>query len=66
MAEKQRSRSKRGRPPVRRYIHRPNAVCITIHSQDGSPVPKSVLNEAAEAVTNIALANGLLINLADT
>lgn len=57
---------KSGRKPQKRgYIHRPNAVCITIHSQDGSPVPRSVLNEAAESVTQIALDNHLLINLAE-
>jgi hypothetical protein len=57
---------KPGRKPQKRgYIHRPNAVCITIHSQDGSPVSKSVLNDAADAVTQIALSNHLLINLAD-
>lgn len=54
------------KPQKRTYVHRPNAVCITVHSPDGSPVPRSVLNEAADAVTQIALANGLLINLADT
>lgn len=59
-------KGKRRRPQRRTYINRPNAVCITIHSQDGSPVPKSVLNEAAEAVTDVALRNGLLINLADS
>jgi hypothetical protein len=58
-------RSRGGRRPLS-YIHRPNAVCITIHSQDGSPVPRSVLNEAADSVTQIALRNGLLINLAET
>lgn len=50
----------------RTYIHRPNAVCVTIHSQDGSPVPRSVLNQAAEAITQVALDNNLLINLAET
>lgn len=51
--------------PKKTYIHRPNAVCITIHSQDGSAVPRSVLDEAADAVTEIALRNRLLINLAE-
>jgi hypothetical protein len=64
MTDQQKSRRKR--PQKRTYIHRPNAVCITIHSQDGSPVPKAVLNEAANAVTQIALHNRLLINLAET
>lgn len=62
MAEQKNKRRPRAK---RTYIHRPNAVCITIHSQDGSPVPRAVLNEATEAVTNIALRNNLLINLAD-
>lgn len=57
----------RGKGRQRRtYINRPNAVCITIHSQDGSPIPRSVLNEASERVTNLALEHGLLINLADS
>jgi hypothetical protein len=62
------SEAKRKRParPKRTYIHRPNAICVTVHSQDGSPVPRSVLNEVAEAVTDVALRNGLLINLADS
>jgi hypothetical protein len=59
------SKSRR-KKPKRTYIHRRNAVCITIHSPDGSQVPRSVLNEAADAVTQIALKNGLLINLAET
>jgi hypothetical protein len=64
MAEKA---EKRRRPRQKRtYIHRPNALCVTVHSQDGSPIPNGVRNEIAEAVTNIALAHGLLINLADT
>lgn len=54
------------KPRKRTYIQRPNAVCITIHSQDGSPVPRRVLDEAAHRVTNLALENGLLINLAET
>jgi hypothetical protein len=64
VSEQKKRRSKR--PQRRTYINRPNAVCITIHSQDGSPVPKSILNEAASSVTNIALEHGLLINLADS
>lgn len=48
------------------YIPRPNAVCITIHSQDGAPVPRRILDEAARRVTDLALENGLLINLAET
>lgn len=66
MAEKTKQRKRGNGRPRRTYINRPNAVCITIHSQDGSAVPRGVLNEAAEAVTDIALRNGLLINLADT
>lgn len=62
MSEKPR----RKKAPKRTYTHKRNAVCITIHSQDGSAVPRSVLNEAAESVTQIALKNGLLINLAET
>jgi hypothetical protein len=56
----------RRKPQRRTYVPRPNAVHITIYSQDGRPVPKSVLNEAAQSVTNIALENNLLIGLAET
>lgn len=49
----------------RTYVHKPGAVCITIHSQDGSPVPKAVLDDAADAVWHIARENSLLINLAE-
>jgi hypothetical protein len=66
MSDQATKKRNRKRPPRRTYINRPNAVCITVHSQDGSPVPRSVLNEATSAVTNIALEHGLLINLADT
>ncbi len=59
-------RKPRKRTTKRTYISRPNAVHITIYSQDGSPVPKSVLNEAAELVTEVALRNNLLIGLAET
>lgn len=58
------SRNKRSKPR-RTYVHRPNAVCVTIHSMDGSPVPKSVLNEAADSITDVAMRNGCLINLAE-
>lgn len=62
MSDQKRTRKK---TPKRTYINRPNAVCVTIHSQDGSPVPRSVLNEAAESVTDIAFKHNLLINLAE-
>lgn len=63
MAEqKQRNRGR----AKRTYVHRPNAVCITIHSQDGSSVPRAVLNEATAAITDIARYYNLLINVADT
>lgn len=63
MSEQKRTR-KRTRTK-RTYVHRPNAVCITIYSTDGSAVPKSVLNKAAESVTQVAFDHGLLIGLAE-
>lgn len=63
MSEQKKNRKRTAKP--RTYIHKPNAVCITIHSTDGSAVPRAVLDEAANAVTAIALNNGLLINLAE-
>lgn len=59
----------RRKPQRRTYIPRSNAVHITIYSQDGKPVPKGVLNEAAEAVTNVAFKHSdlnLLTSLAET
>lgn len=65
--EKTRKPSRQRKPrPKRTYVHRPNALCITIYSQDGQPVPRAVLDEAAEAVTEIALKHRLLIGLADS
>lgn len=58
--KRRRPRSKKG------YVHRPNALCVTVHSIDGSPVPRSVLAEAAAAVEEVATRYGLLINLAET
>jgi len=59
-------KNEKRRQTKRTYVHRPNAVCITIHSQDGSPVPRSVLSEASDAVWEIAQKYNLLINLADS
>lgn len=50
----------------RTYVHRPNAIHITLYSPHGDPVPRAILNEATQAVTDIALANNLLVGLADT
>lgn len=64
--KQQKQRNRRRNTTKRTYIHRPNAVCVTLHSQDGSPVPRSVLNEATSAIWHIAHNNNLLINIADT
>lgn len=56
---------KRSRKPRRTYVHRSNALCITLHSPDGSSVPKQVFEEAVEAVSNIAVQNRLVVNLAE-
>lgn len=55
----------RRRRPKPNYLQRQNAVCITVHSQDGSKVPRSVLDEAADAVLTVAREHKLLINLAE-
>ena len=60
------AKPKRKRQPKRTYVQRSNAVHITIYSQDGRPVPAEVLNEAAEAVTDLALSHRLLVGLAET
>ena len=57
---------KRNSKPRRTYVPRPNAIHVTVYSPDGRPVPKSVLNKAADAVTQVALDNGLLVGLAET
>lgn len=65
MAEQKKNRKRK--PQQRRtYVHRPNAVHVTVYSPDGRPVPQGVLNQAADAVTDIALRNGLLVGLAET
>lgn len=61
--EKKKGRRKQ---PKRTYVHRPNAVHITVYSVDGQPVPKKVLEEAATAVQDVAFRNNLLIGLAET
>lgn len=56
----------RKKTPRRTYVSRPNAIHLTIYSPYGDAVPKAILNEAAEALTQIALDNGLLIGIAET
>lgn len=62
MAEQRKPRKK---TPRRTYVHRTNAVCVTIYSQDGRPVPRSVLDEATQSILDIAIKNNLLISLAE-
>lgn len=67
MAEAKQRKPQKGRPKQRRtYVNRANAVHVTVYSPDGKPVPKAVLNEAADAVTEVALRNRLLVGLADS
>jgi hypothetical protein len=65
MPEQKNKSRNRGRAK-RTYVHRPNAIHITLYSPHGDPVPRAILNEATEVVTQIAVANGLLVGLADT
>lgn len=46
------------------YQHQPSSVCVTIYSQDGAPVSKAVLDEAADSIAHIAKNYNLLINTA--
>lgn len=64
MDEKKQRRIRR--PRNNKYVPRTNAVHITIHSQDGNPVPRSVLDQATRAVEEVATKNRLLINVAET
>ena len=59
MASKNRSNKKT-------YVHRSNAVHLTLYSPYGDPVPNGVLNEATEVLTKFALDNELLIGIART
>lgn len=61
MTEKQKSRKKQKKV----YVHRPNSVCVTLHSPDGRPVPREVLDEAASSIEHIAIKHNLLINVAE-
>lgn len=63
MSEQKKQPRKRNKP--RKYVHKPNAVCVTIHSVDGSPVPRAVLNAAADSITQIATDYNCLVNLAE-
>lgn len=46
------------------YVRQPSSVCVTIYSQDGAPVSKKVLDEAANSIAGIAHQHSLLINTA--
>lgn len=58
------------RKPKRRrmrsgYVPKPRAVDITLYSQDGNPIPRPALNEAADAVSGVAETYGLLVNVTE-
>lgn len=56
MAEKKRQKQT--------YVHRTNAVHFTLYSPDGSAIPAEVHKEAEQLVTDLALANRLLVGIA--
>jgi hypothetical protein len=60
MSDKKRPR-KMQRP---RYKWSPGAVCVTLHSTDGSPVNPEVLNALAEYAESLARTNNCLVNVA--
>ena len=57
---------KRPRAKKRTYVHRPNAMCFTVYSQDGSPVPRHVLDEVNDSIIEIARHYNLLVGIADS
>jgi hypothetical protein len=63
MAEESQTKRKRTKPT---YSYKQNAVNVTIYSLQGETIPASVRKEFEEAVTQIALANNLVINIALT
>lgn len=57
---------KRPRKQAPTYRHRKNAVSVTVYHPQGETIPAKVRDEVAESVTQVALTNGLLINIALT
>lgn len=62
MSEQKKSRPKR---KSRKYVHKTNAVCITLHSVDGSTVPRPVLDAAIQRVEELAQDYNCLVNVAE-
>lgn len=62
MVEKKRPRPRRKQT----YVHRMNAVHLTVYSPDGGTIPAEVRKQAEQAVTDVALQNGLLVGIATT
>lgn len=48
------------------YKHYINAVCLTMHTQDGSELTPEALTEAENAIWAVAQKYGYLINIANT
>ena len=60
MSERKRNRTKPS------YIHRTNAVCVTVFNPLGETIPAAVRKEIEESVWKVAQENKLLINIALT
>lgn len=48
------------------YRYRTNAIDITLYSLNGETVPAAVREEFKQLATDLALKNGLVINIATT
>lgn len=58
----------KGKPRRRNegYIHKSPAVCVVVHDPSGKTMADSTAVEVLNAVTNIALKHGYLINFTRT
>lgn len=45
------------------YKHRSPAVCVVAYNAEGRPVPDSLANEMADAVSEIAVREGLVVSV---
>lgn len=54
MAEKSRRKKKTG------YLHKSNALCITVYDLRGAPLPQAVVDDLLTTVNDKALSQGLI------
>lgn len=56
-------KAKRHNRKEQAYKNRSQAVCVVAFNPEGRPVPDGLANEIADAVSDIAVREGLLVSL---